>query len=122
MKRASLYSTSTRSQPRQPSPETPVEARPKKKWRELYSAYERQLLLGAAVLLGLLAVSSQFRPAPVASLTQHEIQEVVARTLAEQPLPSVAATVYEAVKGAIVRVRARLRSTKRKSYLASSAP
>jgi len=106
MRRASFYSTSTRSQPRQSSPEKPVEARPKKKWRELYSAYERQLLLGAAVLLALLALSSHFRPAPVASLTQQQIQEVVARTLAEQPLPSVAATVYEAVKGAIVRVRA----------------
>ena len=121
MKRASLYSTSTRSQPRQPSPETPVGARPKKKWRELYSAYERRLLLGAAVLLGLLALSSHLRPTPVASLTQHEIQEVVARTLAEQPLPSVAATVYEGVKGAIVRVRASADALESDEYLQRAA-
>lgn len=107
MRRASLYSTSSRSQaPLQRSPEPPVEAPRKGKWRDLYSAYERQLLLGAAVLLALLALSSHFRPAPVASLTQQHIEEAVARALAEQPLPSVASKVYEAVKGSIVRVRA----------------
>lgn len=107
MKRASLYSTSSRLQaPVRRSPETPVEAPRKRKWRDLYSAYERQLLLGAAVLLALLALSSHFRPEPVASLTERQINEAVARALAEQPLPSVAAKVYDAVKGSIVRVRA----------------
>ena len=107
MRRASLYSTSSRLQaPLQRSPETPVEAPRKRKWRDLYSAYERQLLLGAAVLLALLALSSHLRPAPVASLTQQHIEEAVARALAEQPLPAVASKVYEAVKGSIVRVRA----------------
>ena len=107
MKRASLYSTSPRAEagPKH-GPEKPVEARAKRKWRDLYSAYERKLLLGAAVLLTLLALSSHFRPAPVASLTQQHIEEAVARALAEQPLPSVASKVYDAVKGSIVRVRA----------------
>jgi len=44
---------------------------------------------------------------PVApSLSQEQIDAAVARSLSEQPLPSPAAKVYEAVKGAIVRVRA----------------
>jgi S1-C subfamily serine protease len=103
MRRASLYSHSARTQQR---PEPPVEAPRKRKWRDLYSTYERQLLLGAAVLLALLAVSSHLRPAPVASLTQQHIDAAVARALAEQPLPAVASKVYEAVKGSIVRVRA----------------
>ncbi len=107
MKRASFYSTSSRSQATpQESPEKPVEARPRKKWREIYSAHERRIFFAAAALVAFLALSSHFRPAPVTTLTQQHIDEAVARALTEQPLPSVAATVYEAVKGAIVRVRA----------------
>ena len=107
MKRASLYSTSSRVEtgPQQ-SPGKPVEAAPKRKWRDLYSAYERQLLFGAAVLIALLALSSHFRAEPVASLNEQQINEAVARALAEQPVPSVASKVYDAVKGSIVRVRA----------------
>ena len=48
MKRASLYSTSPRTQ------EKPVEAPVRRRWRDLYTSYERQLLFGAAVLLALL--------------------------------------------------------------------
>jgi S1-C subfamily serine protease len=91
MRRASFYSRS----PAAPSPEKPVEAPPRRKWRDLYTSYERQLLLGAAVLLCLLSLASNFgftEPLPVVS--------------PEKPVASGAAVAYRAVKGAIVRVHA----------------
>jgi hypothetical protein len=66
--------------------------------------YERRLL-PRAVLLALLAAAPYLTGAP-AGISQQLIDAAVARALAEQQLPSPAARVYEAVKGAIVRVRA----------------
>jgi S1-C subfamily serine protease len=97
MRRASLYSNSRRSEPSRPEPsrpEHPVEPRAKRGWRNLYSAYERQLLFGAFVLLALLSISSYFRPPQAAAqLSQPAV---------EQP---GAAKVYASVQGAIVRIR-----------------
>ncbi len=93
MRRATLYSNSRRSEPSRP--ELPVEARPKRGWRDLYSAYERQLLFGAFVLLALLSISSYFRPPEAAAqLSQPAVEQ-----------PSAAAKVYASVQGAIVRIR-----------------
>jgi serine protease DegQ len=102
MRRASLYSNSPRSRvvarpavdPTAESPEKPVEAPRTRKWRNLYSAYESQLLLGAMVLLFLLSLSSHFRSAPAA--------QTMAPPAAD---PSPVATVFNAVQGAIVRIR-----------------
>src|SRR6185503_7453497 len=98
MRRASLYSNSPRSRavvrPQAESPEKPVEAPRKRKWRNLYSAYERQLLFGAMVLLFLLSLSSHFRSEPPA--------QTMAPPAAD---PSPVATVFNAVQGAIVRIR-----------------
>ena len=98
MRRASLYSNSPRSRavvrPQAESPEKPVEAPRKRKWRNLYSAYERQLLFGAMVLLFLLSLSSHFRSEPAA--------QTMAPPAAD---PSPVATVFNAVQGAIVRIR-----------------
>ena len=111
MRRASFYSNSPRSRsiPRaeSPGPEKPVEAPARRRWRDLYTQYERNLLLGALVLLALLTLSSHLAGTPERSaVSQQEIDAAVARALAEQPLPSPAAKVYDAVRGAIVRVRA----------------
>jgi S1-C subfamily serine protease len=92
-RRATLYSNS----PGIARPEKPVEAPARPKWRNLYTHYERQLLLGAAVLLGLLAAASHFTDAP-------ESRSVSPQTVS-QPVMD-AAKVYHAVKGAIVRVSA----------------
>jgi len=98
MRRASLYSNSPRSRavvrPQAESPEKPVEAPRKRKWRNLYSAYERQLLFGAMVLLFLLSLSSHFRSEPA--------PQTMAPPAAD---PSPVATVFNAVQGAIVRIR-----------------
>lgn len=99
MKRAALYSTSSR-------PAKPVEAPARPKWRDLYTDYERRLLLGVAVLLALLAAAPYFTGAPQAqALSQQAIDAAVARALAEQPLPSAATKAYEGVKRSIVLVR-----------------
>jgi S1-C subfamily serine protease len=94
VRRARLYSSS------RSSPETLVEPSPKPKWRDLYT--ERRLLLGAALLLALLAAAPYFTGSS-ATVSQQAIDAAVARALAEQPSPS---KVYEAVKGAVVHVRA----------------
>jgi len=77
------------------------------KWRDLYKRHERPLAIAAFILLAAFAVASHVTKSPVApAISQERIDAAVARSLAEQPLPSPAAKVYEAVKGAIVLVRA----------------
>src|SRR5262245_43533621 len=110
MRRATLYSNSPRSRglarPETPSPEKPVDA-PRRKWRDLYTRYERKVLLGAAVLLGLLSLNTYFHPAPTAqAISQQTIDAAVLRALETQTLPSPAAKAYAAVQRAVVRVRA----------------
>lgn len=113
MRRASLYSKSSPSRgvvrPQPESPEIPVEPPPKRGWRNLYSAYERQLLFGAMVLLLLLSLSSHFRSEP-------EVQ-TKAPPAAD---PSPVATVFNAVQGAIVRIRTAADALEYDEYLQRS--
>jgi S1-C subfamily serine protease len=114
MRRASLYSNSPRSRggvrPESESPEKPVEPRAKRRWRDLYTSYERQLLFGALVLLALLSVSSHWR-AP-------EAAQPVSKPVVEAPL---AAKVYSSVQGAIVRVRTTSDALEQDEYLQKSS-
>lgn len=97
--RATFYSNASRR-------EMPVQAPAGPHRRNPCSGHQRRLLLGAAVLLALLAAAPYFTGSPAGqAIPQHAIDAAVARALAEQPLPS-AARVYEAVKGSIVLVRA----------------
>jgi S1-C subfamily serine protease len=113
MRRASFYSSSQRTRaaarpaapPANESPEKPVEPPVKRRWRDLYSAYERQLLFGALVLLLLLSLTSHWGAPEAQALSQHTIDSAVQRTLADQVLPSPAAKAFGAVHGAIVQVR-----------------
>jgi S1-C subfamily serine protease len=117
MRRASLYSNS----PRSFSPEKPVETRAKGKWRDLYKRHERRFVLAAFILLAALLVVSQVTKSPVApAISQEQIDAAVARSLSEQPLPSPATKVYDAVKGAIVRVRTTLDALETDEYLHKS--
>jgi len=113
MRRASLYSNSPRSRgvvrPEAESPEKPVEAPRTRKWRNLYSAYERQLLFGALVLLLLLSLSSHFR--------KPEAQPI-SRPVIELPSP---AKVYASVQGAIVRIRTAADALEHDEYLQRSS-
>ena len=129
MRRASFYSSSPRSRgvarpaspPSNESPEKPVEPPVKRRWRDLYSAYERQLLLGALVLLLLLSLTSHFRAPEAQTVSQHTIDSAVQRTLAEQVLPSPAAKVFAAVHGAIVQVRTSADALEYDEYLQRSS-
>lgn len=57
--------------------------------------------------MAVIFLATHFAGAPVTpAISQDTIDAAVARSLAEQPIPSAAAKVYDAVKGAIVRVRA----------------
>ena len=111
MRRTALYSNSPRSRgitrPETPGPEKPVEARAKAQWRDLYKRHERRFVLAAFIILAALLAVSQFTKPPVApAISQELIDAAVARSLAEQPLPSPAAKAYAAVQRAVVRVRA----------------
>ena len=97
MRRASLYSNSPRSRviarPENPSPEKPVE-KPRLKWRDLYTRFERPTILAA--LIGLAAyVFAGASPAP----------QVQAKA-EPQVAPAPAAVAYAAAQRAVVRVRA----------------
>jgi S1-C subfamily serine protease len=111
MRRATLYSNSTRPRgsvrPESPRPEKPVEAPAKPKWRDLYRRYQRPLTLLALASIVMILLVTRLSTAPVGpAISQEQIDAAVARSLSEQALPSPAAKVYEAVRGAIVRVRA----------------
>src|SRR5688572_30401000 len=120
MKRATLYSNSPRSRaavrPQTESPEKPVEARARPKWRDLYKRALPACMLLTAFAVLLFAMRPQVAPA----ITQADIDAAVARSLAEQPLPSPAAKVYDAIKGAIVRVRAIADALELDDYLQKS--
>jgi S1-C subfamily serine protease len=112
MRRASFYSSSPQSRaaarpaspPSTHSPEKPVEAPARRRWRDLYKRHERRLTLAGFAVFGLALTLQIFKPVPV-SLTKDDVDAAVQRTLAEQVLPSPAARVFGAVHGAIVQVR-----------------
>lgn len=111
MRRATLYSNSPRSRgvvrPETPSPEKPVEAPAKAKWRDLYKRHERPLALAAFALLTIFLVVTHVTTSPVApAISQEQIDAAVVRTLSEQVLPSPAAKAYAAVQRSVVRIRA----------------
>jgi S1-C subfamily serine protease len=117
MRRAALYSNSTQRQAPL-SPEKPVEPRAKPRWRDLYKRHERKLIVAAFIFLAAFAALPHFSQSQVVPvLSQKDIDAAVARSLAEQPLPSAAAKVYEAVKGSIVRVRATSDALETDEYL-----
>jgi len=94
MRRAWLYSRS----PLPSRPEKRVEPPARRRWRDLYTGYERQILLGAAVLLCLISLATHFgfAPPPAQAVSQEK------PPAAQSP----AAVAYAAVKGSIVRIRA----------------
>jgi S1-C subfamily serine protease len=115
--RKSLYSSSpTRRRAGEPpaAPEsqrsdapTPVEKPRERAWRRLYTRHEKLLLVLAGALVALAAVFGReaLRPPPQ-ELTQEDIDAAVVRTLEKKPVPSPAIKAYQAVRPAIVRVKA----------------
>ena len=115
MKRATLYSNSSRPQtPRRPVPETPAaeatDAAPPApepgRMRKLYVRYRvpAAVAFGALIAFALVYLHGSMTPPP-RQLTQKDIDAAVLRTLETKPLPSRAANAYDLLKGSIVRVR-----------------
>ena len=127
MRRASLYSNSPRSRAasfarNSQSPENPVEAPAKRRWRDLYSAYERQLLFGAMVLLLLLSAHQQFSRARCAAVSQQTIDAAVQR-IARRAVAAVARRRKSSTRcqGAIVLVRTGADALEHDEYLQRAA-
>ncbi|RPI07282.1 MAG: peptidase S1 [Zetaproteobacteria bacterium] len=130
MKKVTLYSSSSRPRPkgRPPTviephgrtaspPDTPNQPQDQPPARAeirhpiparfaFFRRYERLLLVVTGALFALLLVSlhEAIRPA-VRQITQRDIDAAVLHTLETQPLPSVAARAYEAIRPSVVRVR-----------------
>jgi S1-C subfamily serine protease len=130
MRRVTLYSASSRARPTvrppttlglhartapppdtadQPPSQPPARAgiRPPLGTRFAFlKRYERLLLVVAGALFALLLVSvhEAVRP-PARQIAQRDIDAAVLHTLETQPLPSVAARAYEAIRPSVVRVR-----------------
>ncbi len=104
--RKGLYSASIPKSARE-NP-APAVAKPRERvWRRLYTRHEKAILVlgGALVALGIVFGQAAFT-SPPRELTQDDIDQAVARTLEKKPVPSPSIRAYQAVRGAIVRVRA----------------
>jgi S1-C subfamily serine protease len=103
MRRAALYSPSSRKAEPPPAPAGKV---PAFSWRDLYRRHRNPMLITvfAAAFVALLATLGMTPPAP--ALTQADVDAAVVRALKEKTLPSPAAKAYEAVRASVVRVRA----------------
>jgi S1-C subfamily serine protease len=107
MKRDSLYSSPRKRPAPVEDQATPVIERPAAQSPKPYKRYEKAVLVGSGLLVGLCMVSLQaaLSPAPP-TLTQEDLEAAIARTLATKTLPSPATKAYQAVREQIVRVRA----------------
>jgi S1-C subfamily serine protease len=113
MKRATLYSTSTR--PAQRAEATPAAApdgappaaKQPGRLRRFARRFEKPLLVAAGALfaLALVVANGSVRP-PAQRLTQEDIDKAVAHSLESATLPSMATRAYEAIRPSVVRVRA----------------
>ncbi len=104
--RKGLYSASAPKSVRE-NPPPAVARRGERVWRCLYARHEKAVLVlaGGLVALGVVFGQAAFT-SPPRQLTQDDIDQAVARTLQKKPVPSPAIRAYQAVRGAIVRVRA----------------
>jgi serine protease DegQ len=110
VRKATLYSRSSRSSPPAPGTEPPVPApeQPKKTWRVRDWLSRRRgalyFLAGVAVA-GLLVLLHATSVPPQRALTQQDIDAAVMRTLETNTLPSRMAKAFDIIRPAVVRVR-----------------
>jgi S1-C subfamily serine protease len=122
MKRAALYSSSTRTRPparpidpqrgaaamqSAEAPSEPVIAKPPSRARRFLARYKMPLavVVGALSALLLVYVHAVFKPVPH-KFTQQDIDAAVLHTLESKTLPSPMAKAYEAIAPSVVRVKA----------------
>ena len=103
MRRAALYSRSSR---KPEPPPAPAGKAPAFSWRDFYKRRRKPMFVTVfALAFVVLFATLGMRPVPPA-LTQADVDAAVVRALKEQPLPSPAAKAYDAVRASVVRVRA----------------
>ena len=110
MRKATLYSRSSRSSPPAPRAEPPVPApeQPKRSSRVRNWLSRRRgtlYFLAGAVVAGLAALLYATSVPPPRALTQQDIDAAVMRTLETNTLPSRMAKAFDIVRPAVVRVR-----------------
>jgi S1-C subfamily serine protease len=119
MKKAALYSHSTRARHPEAPPtraaaesDAPNEAAPpapdlpRSRLRRFRTRFERPLLVVAGGLFALALVAFHASlTAPAQKITQEDIDAAVVHTLETAQLPSTASKAYEAVRRSVVRVR-----------------
>ena len=118
MKRATLYSSSSRTRPPAPpagpnptakseTAQPPPTGKPIPRWRNVVGRYKIPLavVVGALAALALVYVHASLRPAPQL-FTQKDIDAAVLHTLETKALPSRMTKAYEAILPSVVRVKA----------------
>jgi serine protease DegQ len=110
-RRASLYSSSSRSRPggglaAAAAAVEAADAPRRVAWRNFVRRHHRPLLIAAgALLMGLIVFAHEKMVSSPRELSQDEIDAAVLRTLETTTLPSAAAKAYAAVRPSVVRVQ-----------------
>ena len=105
---ASLYSSSSRSQPgvgRAAAAGAAARAPGQVPWRHFVRRHQRPLLIAAGVLVAALFYAHLELTPAQHEYTQEDIDAAVLRTLEAAPLPHVAAKAYAKIQPSIVRVQ-----------------
>ena len=107
MRKATLYSSSSRSAaPERPPAPPPPAPQKKPGGRQFYARHRAPLLFaaGIAITAALVVLHATLTPEPRA-LAQEEVDAAVLRTLQNNPLPSRTSKAYEVIRPSVVRVR-----------------
>ena len=103
MKRAAVYSSSSRAKPAAPAAAA-APAKPRATFAEWRGRNARRLKIGAGVALALL-VAGFFWGSQPRGITQAEMEAAILKALDEQEAPLTAADAYESILPSLVHVR-----------------
>jgi S1-C subfamily serine protease len=107
VRKATLYSRSSRSQPAPAQEAAPVSQKKPSRLRE-FAARQRSALMfvaGLAVAAALVALHAGISGVAPRGMTLEEVEAAVMRTLEEKPLPPKMAKAFDIIRPAVVRVR-----------------
>jgi S1-C subfamily serine protease len=107
VRKATLYSRSSRPVPQAEPPVTPVEKPKPSPWLRGWLSRHRGLLcfVAGVAVTGLLVLLHATSATPQRALTQQDIDAAVMRTLENNTLPSRMAKAFDIIRPAVVRVR-----------------
>jgi S1-C subfamily serine protease len=101
MKRAAVYSSSSRAKPPAPPPAAPAR---RETWGEWRKRHARRFKIGAGAALALLVAGFLWSAQP-RGVTQAEVEAAIQKALEDKETPPTAADAYESILPSVVHVR-----------------